>query len=347
MNSHISYLLRGSIWTRALAIALISLAIVGQALALPIASPRSVTLGSSAPGATTNHDFSFTIPSTGNVGSIKFEYCTTASGTCTTPTGLVTTSATLASQSGTGATGFTVQNGTAGKPYISRTSASISAGTAVTYSLDNITNPATTNQTFYVRITTYSGTDGATGLRDSGVVAASTANQIVVSASVDETLSFCVYTAASCAGGGSTIDLGALSTTATASSTNKIDASTNATGGYVIRYYGSTLTSGANTVAALASPTASTTGTGQFGLNVRANTTPAVGSDVTGTGIGTGSSGYNTANQFKFASGDPIVQAASATNSNTYTVSYIANIAGAQAAGQYTTTLTYICTATF
>src|SRR5580693_7122014 len=79
---------------------------------------RSLTLqaggsaGGSQPGGVVNHLFAFTVPTTGNVGSIQFLYCTLAAGTCTTPTGLVTTSATMGTQSG--ATGFTLNNTTNG-----------------------------------------------------------------------------------------------------------------------------------------------------------------------------------------------------------------------------------------
>src|SRR4051812_45052329 len=64
---------------------------------------RSLTLqagatdGGSKPGGVVNHLFSFTLPNTlsGNVGSILFQYCTTAAdvapATCVKPTGLHTT----------------------------------------------------------------------------------------------------------------------------------------------------------------------------------------------------------------------------------------------------------------
>src|SRR5688500_17496368 len=58
---------------------------------------RSLTLqagtadGGSEPSGVVNHLFNFTVPSGTTVGSIKFEYCTTASGAvCTVPTGLAT-----------------------------------------------------------------------------------------------------------------------------------------------------------------------------------------------------------------------------------------------------------------
>ncbi|HXH26350.1 MAG TPA: hypothetical protein VNG90_00480 [Candidatus Acidoferrum sp.] len=309
---------------------------------------RSLTLSTSLAGATASHAFAFTLASSTTVGSIKFLYCTTASGTCTTPTGLVTTSATLSAQ--TGATGFSINNSTGGAPYITR-SASAASG-AVSYTLGSITNPTTTNQTFFVRISTYASIDTTGGTTDSGTVASSTANQITVTASVDETLTFCTgtsgVTSSSCAGAtGSSVALGTITTSSTGSGTSQIGVSTNAGSGYAITVAGNTLTSGSNTITALASQTASTQGNSQFGLNLKANTTPSVGSDPAGSGTANPTASYNTANQYRFVSGDQVVTNGAADNFRLFTVSYIANIAGATPAGSYTTTLTYVATATF
>lgn len=66
---------------------------------------RSLTLvaggvdGGSKPGGIVNHRFTFTLPSGGSVGSIKFEYCTTAADvgafTCVAPTGMNACTVTL------------------------------------------------------------------------------------------------------------------------------------------------------------------------------------------------------------------------------------------------------------
>lgn len=309
---------------------------------------RALTLGSSTPSASTTHKFDFTIPASNSIGSIKFQYCTTASGTCTMPTGLSTTSATLSAQSG--ATGFTLNNTTNGSPYITRTASSSSG--AVSYTLSGVTNPSATNTTFYVRITTYASTDTTGGVTDSGTVAASTANQITVNASVDETLVFCTgtsgITSSSCAGAtGNTVNLGSLTSTSTGSGTSQIGISTNANSGSAVTVNGSTLTSGANTIPALATQTASTQGTAQFGLNLRQNTTPAVGADPAGSGTATPTANYNTADQFRFVTGDQVASKASADNFRLFTVSYIANVAGNTPAGAYTTNMTYVGTATF
>ncbi len=68
---------------------------------------------------------------------------------------------------------------------------------------------------------------------------------------------------------------------------------------------------------------------------------------MSGSGTGTAATGYSTSNNFKFVTGDTVASATGPTNSNTYTVSYIANIDGSTAAGSYSTVLTYIATANF
>lgn len=334
---------------------------------------RSLTLesgasdGGSKPGGVVKHYYQFTVPTTGNVGSIKFEYCTVASGTCTMPTGLVTTSATLDNE--TGATGFTMVNTTNGSPYLTRSASSITAATAVSYRLGTITNPTTTNQTFFVRISTYVSTDTTGGSTDTGTVAASTATQIVLTGTMPESLIFCAGATVSTTLGVpdcSTATAGAVSfnqlfsPTDTATATSQMAASTNAGSGYVISVNGATMTSGANTVTAMASATTGVRGTSQFGMNLKLNTTAtstvAVGAEVAPVSNGTdlraqATAGYNTVDTFKFVSGDTVADSgnggAGPTNAQIYTVSYIVNVAGSQAAGTYTTTLTYVCTATF
>lgn len=330
------------------------------------------TTGGSTPDGTVNHHFTFTVPNVGdpNIGSIKFEYCTTASGTCTMPTGLVTTSATL---SGTqvGATGFTIGTSSPanGAPYITRTAASVTAGTALQYTLVGVHNPTAANTTFYVRIATYTSTDRSGSPTDTGSVAASTANPIVLTGTMPESLIFCTGATVTTSGGvpdcstatSGNINFNQLfSPVDTATATSQMAASTNATGGYNITISGPTLTSGSNTIAAMSFATVGVRGTSQFGLNLKANTTttsnPAVGTEIAAASNGTSlrgqaATGYNTVDTFKFVSGDSVANSANGgagpTDAQIYTVSYIANVSGSQLAGSYTTTLTYVCTATF
>ena len=344
----------------------------GSASAAQITN-RSLTLqagasdGGSKAGGIVNHLFSFTIPTTGNVGSIQFLYCTTASGTCTTPAGLVTTSASMGTQ--TGATSFTLNNTTNGAPYITRSAASISSGTAVTYQFLSVTNPTTANQTFYVRISTFVSTNVTGGSTDTGTVAASTATQIVLTGTMPESLIFCTGGTVSTTGGVpdcSTATSGAVtfnqlfSPTDTATATSQMAASTNAGSGYAITVNGPTLTSGSHTIAAMSSAGVGVRGTSQFGVNLKANTittsNPAVGTEVAPAANGTNfkgqaATGYNTVDNFKFTSGDTVANSANGgagpTDAQIFTSSYIVNVSGSQTAGTYTTTLTYICTATY
>lgn len=312
-------------------------------------SPRSVQVGSSGQGVTTSYAINATTATTANIGSIKFEFCTTASGACT-PADAVTTGATLTAQN---PNGFTLVNTSPGAPYITRAAAQINSGTAMSFTLGNIVNPSTANQTYFVRITTYTGTDGATGPVDNGTVAMSTAQPVQLTGVTPEILVFCVGTTitSDCTTvSGNAIDFGDFSPTATRTGTSVMQAQTNASGGYNITVNGTTLSSGANTIAALPAQTASSFGIGQFGLNLRANNVTgvgSVGSDPTGGGSGTATANYGTSDQYRFVSGDSVATAPAPTNANTFTSTYIVNIGGAQAAGVYTATMTYICTASF
>lgn len=317
----------------------ILLAFTGTVFAAQMTS-RKLTLGSSAASASTTYTFSFVLPSATVLQSFEAVICTTASGACTTPTGFSNASSTLPSQPTNlgDASGWTVNTATAGKLRLKKTGNVAAPTGTTTVTFGAVVNPSAVNSSFFARMTSYSD-DAWTTAVDTGTVVSSTAGQITVTASVDETLTFTLAAA--------TVALGTLTTSTTGTGTSTMSVSTNATTGYVTSVAGVTLTSGANTIAALATPTASSQGTSQFGINLKANTTPSVGAEVTGTGSGTAATGYNTADSFKFVTGDTVASASAATNSNTFTVSYIANIAAAQAAGAYSTILTYTTTATF
>jgi len=322
-------------------------------------TPRKLTLSNSAQSARNVHTFNFTTATTASIGSMSFDYCTTASGACSAPTGFDSQEASLAIGTQVGGTGFTIHANTdVNTIVITRTPASLTASTAVTMPFgtgagtsNGPTNPSTTNSTFFVRITTYTSADGTTGSTDTGVVAASTAQAISLTGVVSETLTFCTgtsITGTNCGTvAGSTVDFGSFSSSAASTGTSVMAAATNADSGYSITVNGATLTSGGDTISALASQTASSPGTEQFGLNLVANTVPTVGANVSGTGTGTATATYGTTNQFRFVTGDSVGSASQSTNANAFTVSYLVNIGGATEPGTYTATMTYICTATF
>jgi hypothetical protein len=329
---------------------------------------RSATLSTSQAGATANVVLTFT--SSAAAGSylakgIQFQLCDSPlAGTCNQPTGanFSTASSTLGGQ--TGISGFAESNKTATEYDITNSSGSTLNSTAVTVTINGLTLPSTANQEFYFRVTTYTdtGLSAPSGGEDFGGIAVSTAQQITVSGTMPESLVFCVGTSGSnCTNmSGSAVNLGTFSPAGTNTGTSLMDVSTNAGSGYAITVNGTVPTSGSNTIAAMGTQSAnsagcavsctSTTGTGQFGTNVRANTTPSVGADVTPTGAGyngAGAGGYNTANSFRFFTGDTVASSTQVSNSQLFTNSYLVNVAGSQAAGLYTSTMTYICTATF
>lgn len=326
--------------------------------ALPAnASPitgRSITLSNSVGGASgvTYTLTTAALPSSTAVRSVKIQFCTAASGACSAPSGFSASSSTLASQpTGLGAsTSWSVNTSSANELRITHASNSTAPSGAVSVTWNGVANPTANNTTFYGIVTTYSDSAWTTSI-DSGTVALSTASQIQVSLSVYETLTFCAgtsITGQNCGTiSGNTVNLGTGSTTATSSGTSVMAASTNGSSGYSITVNGATLTSGSNTITALGSGGTSSVGTKQFGLNLMSNTTPSVGSAVSGTGSGAAASNYNTSNTFRFATGETVASASGPTNANAFTVSYIANIDGVTPPGSYTSNLTYIATANF
>jgi len=214
-------------------------------------------------------------------------------------------------------------------------------GTNATGGANQINNPATAGA---YRM----GVSGAFGDTGEVTVTIVADDQVAVSASVSQSLTFSISDF--------TIGFGTLSSTASRWATgdelgtgtadtvaHTMAASTNSGSGYNITVNGNTLTSGANTInpigAAAAPPT---TGTEQYGINLT----------YTG-GSGTATAPYNDATlpyTYAFdtaAFPDEVASSAGASADTTYSVYYVANIAGATEAGSYTSTLTYIATGNF
>jgi len=188
-----------------------------------------------------------------------------------------------------------------------------------------------------MRITTW-GTIAYGTQIDTGTVATATAGNVTVAANVDETLSFTV--------GSTAVTMSpSLTYTTTGTGTSTLAVATNGTG-YSIGYTGSTLTSGGNTIAALGTKTVGATGGPQFGINLMPNTVPTTFGAVK-VGTGTIAGNYNTANSFTFIPAGEALATGTANSSDSYTVSYIANIPATQAPGAYTATANYVATATF
>jgi hypothetical protein len=324
---------------------------VGQSSALQF-SNRSVTLSTATPSAVASHTFQMTPGLTAAVGSIVFEYCTNSplfDISCVPPAGLSLSAATLAQQ--TGNTGFVIDtlDSTATRLVISRVPTAV-ATVPSSYTFDNVTNPSANSQTTFVRVSTYASTQGSGSYIDNGAVAFSTATNFAVGAFVPPFINFCVgvTVASDCSqASGDSLDLGVLSSQATRFATSQFAGSTNDGAGYVAYILGTTMTSGNNIINAAGNPSANRVGSSEFGVNLRKNNNPSVGSDLSGAGTATASAGYNVSDLFSFVPGSQIANSTVSTDYNRMTVSYIANVPPGQPAGIYSTTLTYLASAQF
>ncbi len=269
--------------------------------------------------------------------------------------------------------------------YVTRTPASAGPNSVMVIGVNGVTNPSAANTTFFVRISSFATADATGSSTDYGVVAASTGRDIVLTGTMPESLVFCAAEtigetanvpdcAAKATDGAVSFDR-LFSPSDTAFATSQLAASTNAGSGYAISVMGPTLTSGTNTVTAMSTGGTSAHGVSQFGLNLVENYSgvedpeiPTLGADVTtptGGSIyhGQAATNYATADNFRFVPtsnfvagdqteisrfGETVANSDSqGTDAQVFTVSYIVNVPGSQPAGQYTTTLTYICTATY
>lgn len=313
---------------------------------------RSIRLSSANVGAPAQHAFSFTVPSTLVIGSISFEYCTNSPMSlmpCTPPVGLNLASMALVAQ--TGNTGFNVDgtNSTANKIVLTRVPV---AGNAVasSYTFNNIINPTTPNQTTYVRLATYISNDATGAPSDEGGVAFATTDLFNVDAYVPPFLIFCVGVSVTLncnSATGTHIDIGELQSNLTATATMQFSGATNDATGYTTFLNGFTMTSGNNVINALATGGASSVGTSQFGMNLRANSNPTVGQDPFGAGSSTAAAGYDTPNFFRFVNGEAITSTSLPTDFRLFTASYIVNVPKSQNPGVYATTMTFTAIASF
>lgn len=159
---------------------------------------RKLTIGNPEASATTTYTFDLGGSSISGTTILSFDAqaCTTAVGSCTTPTGFDQSTSTLPSQpTGMGSGGtWTVSTATAGHL---RMSNATNTGSPTTPHIvfGSVQNTSTVG-TFFMRVTTYSDASWTTAI-DTGTVAASINSQLTVSATVAESLNFCVGTTGS------------------------------------------------------------------------------------------------------------------------------------------------------
>ena len=155
---------------------------------------------------------------------------------------------------------------------------------------------------------------------------------------------------------GGTTDLGVLTTASAATATATFSVKTYMSSGYVVQTVSDPPTNtlpNSPALTALSTPTASSPGTEQFGINLVANTSPTTfGANPIQVpdntfSFGTVASGYNTANLFKYVKGDTIAQSTRSTGETDYTISYLYNISNVTSAGEYRLAHNLVATATY
>jgi hypothetical protein len=359
---------------------------------------NAVNPGDGGNGAKAKHTVIFDLGTSGaTTGGIVLMYCTTPvpGTTCTTPTGMSANNLTSVTVSGLNATSnFALDTTTSNATitgcngsgttrdncvFMKRGTAQTETGTptaTVVYgggSSNYIKNPTTDNSTFFIRITVYATTAYGTAV-DQGTVASSTAQQIDITAKVQEKLKFSVasiYTApgANCVtplddsgqpvpGAVALGDVdGVLDSATQYDAHSYFRLATNAINGTTVYYSGDTLKSGSNDINALTSETVTAAGSEQFGLANDSGDTGKYSFAGGATGLSQNTS-YDEGNgllgtaKFNYAVGSVTTPVALASSSSvvicdTGSVRYVGNIATTTPAGIYTTTITYIAVPAF
>lgn len=148
------------------------------------------------------------------------------------------------------------------------------------------------------------------------------------------------------------VDLGVLSSTVAKSGTAQFKVSAYLSNGYVVQLYGTPPKNSGHALTAMTG-TASSVGTEQFGINLVANTAPStfgagpVQAPDSTFGFGTAAAGYNTANTFKFNSGDTIATSTKSSSYTIFTISYLANISAVTPGGVYVGYNSIVATGTY
>jgi hypothetical protein len=312
---------------------------------------RSLALSTSIADKVGTQQLSFRLTSIGVLGSISIEYCTNSpfvTDPCTAPIGLDASSASLTAQSGQG--GFTIDSSSTANNIILGRAPAVAAAGPVSYTFDNIHNPSNTGS-YFVRLQTFASND-ATGIaNDYGAIVIAINANLSISAEVPPYIIFCVGTtipSLNCSSAnGNYVDFGELSSARANQGTSQLLTATNARDGYNISISGTTLTSGNNVINPLDTADVSRSGNSQFGLNLRANSSPAGGTDPNGPGLAGPAASYGQPNFYKFSQGDTLVSVNKPDDIRRYTASYIVNIPKTQAPGVYASTVTYTCLANF
>jgi hypothetical protein len=206
-----------------------------------------------------------------------------------------------------------------------------------------IANPASAN----LYALAIGGSFGDNGTISENII---TDDTVVVTATVQQTITFSISTTTLYFGNFSSVAARYASSTNAAGDSleniaNSLVVSTNASGGYTISVRGQTLTSqqfATSTISFIgAAPAPSLTGSEQFGI--RATVSGGTGASIAATYASTTAYGYSgTA-----TTSSTLATGSGATNASTYSLRYLGNISATTEAGTYVANLVYVATSNF
>ena len=152
---------------------------------------------------------------------------------------------------------------------------------------------------------------------------------------------------------GANIDVGVLKSNTTKTANATFSVSAYLTSGYNIINASDPPVYNGYYLNNLTSPTASVMGTEQFGMNLKANTSPATfGADPVQTlgptyGFGQAAIGYDIANMYKYVKNDTIALSGQSSSITNFTISYIFNVSDSTVGGLYTFNHIMVAVATY
>lgn len=312
---------------------------------------RSLYMNDATPGATSSYTVSFRYMSPQPIGSVDMLFCIDPipHHECVTPPGLDASNAVLSDQSGE--TGYSIAAQSTNHIVLSRTPSTIGLGKS-SYTFDNIINPTDTKEPFSIRLRTHTTNDATGPQVDFGSVRGEVTDSIEIITQVPPMLVFCVAeeVGLNCETESETnyFDLGALDHRATLTAQSQMAVGTNASGGFAITANGTPLSAGTNVIDSMEEPAESRTGVNQFGINLVANESPAIGKDPEGPWTNAITSpDYSIPDQYKFVPGDVVAYSPNVSLIRKFTVSYVINTEENLRPGVYSTTVTYIASGRF
>jgi hypothetical protein len=149
------------------------------------------------------------------------------------------------------------------------------------------------------------------------------------------------------------VNLGTLTATTTKTATATFSVKSYLSHGYTVLNASDPPSNNSYTMNALASPTAATVGSEQFGINLVANTNPVafganpVQSPDNTFGFGVVAADYSNPNTYKYAKGDAVAYSSASTSSTTYTASYLFNVSSVTPGGTYVMHHVLVATGTY